>query len=55
MTFGTVVRIKVDEPEYCNKHGKVGIVVSEDNGTISVRFEDAQVLYFRRGELEVII
>ena len=55
MTFGTVVRVNVEEPEYCNKHGKVGIVIGEDNGNISVRFEDHQVLYFHVGELEVMV
>ena len=50
------VRIKADEPEYCNKHGKEGdyMGMDEEYNFSVVWFDDGTKLYFYQHELEVI-
>ena len=56
MNIGDRVRIKADEPEYCNKHGKEGdyMGTDEEYNFSVVRFDDGTKLYFYPHELEVI-
>ena len=55
MTIGFRVKVNVDEPEYCNKHGQIGTIVRfETNGDRQVKFEDGQILYFHASELEEV-
>lgn len=56
MNIGDRVRIKADEPEYCNKHGKEGdyMGTDEEYNYSVVWFDDGTKLYFYQHELEVI-
>ena len=56
MNIGDRVRIKADEPEYCNKHGKEGdyMGMDEEYNYSVVWFDDGTKMYFYQHELEVI-
>ena len=56
MNIGDRVRIKADEPEYCNKHGKGGdyMGMDEEYNYSVVWFDDGTKMYFYQHELEVI-
>ena len=56
MNIGDRVRIKADEPEYCNKNGKEGdyMGMDEEYNYSVVWFDDGTKMYFYQHELEVI-
>ena len=54
MKVGDLVSIHVDEPEYIGKYiREIATVIGVDAEFVTVKFEDGQIMYFHRCELQV--
>lgn len=52
ISIGDKVRAYVEEPEYCNKHGQLGVVEDLTSRSATVRYPDGLVCYFHPFELK---
>ena len=54
MKVGDLVSVHVDEPEYIGKYiREIATVIGVDAEFVTVKFEDGQIMYFHRCELQV--